>query len=137
MLKQTMWGVAIAGLVLSLAGPGECKPVNLDVLGAEINAKLDKNQDGKLDGFDWARMTKAEKAANATLVSTYYYAKYKEYKKGHLDLSVKADKKVVDAQAAKIVKSLDKDYMFPYTRKNPLFDTALRAFTENSTKYTK
>lgn len=136
MLKQTMWGLAIAGAVLGLSGPGECKPVDQKALGAEINTKLDKNKDGQLNGDDWARMSKAEKASSAAMMSTYFYATYKGFKKlPPLDLSAKADKKVVDAQAAKILKALDKDYMMPYTRKSPMFDMAVRAFTENHTKY--
>ena len=135
MLKTMMVGMAIAGLVLSLAGPGECKPVDYMALGDQINVKLDKDKNGKLNGFDWAKMSSAERTANATLIATYFYAKFKAYKSKSLDLSVKADKQVVDAQAAKIVKQLNKDYLMPYTRRTDLYDSALRAFTENHTKY--
>lgn len=137
MLKQTALTVAIVALIGSTATPAFCKPVDLTVLGAEINLKLDKNKDGQLNGYDWAKMSKAERAANAKLVSTYFLAKYKEFKRKSLDVSGKEDQKIVVAQAGRIQRALDADYLMPYTRKTALFDNALRAFTENHTKYNK
>jgi hypothetical protein len=138
MLKLTAVTVAIAGLMVGLASaPATAKPVNLIVLGAEINQKLDKTKDGQLNGYDWAKMSKPERAANAKLISTYFWAKYKEFKKKPLEVTGKEDQKIITAQAAKIQKRLDADYLMPYTRKTALFDNAIRAFTENHTKYNK
>ena len=52
MLKTTLLGLTIAGLVLSLAGPGECKPVDYMALGDEINVNL-----GSLDAPDQLQPT--------------------------------------------------------------------------------
>lgn len=135
MLKQTALTLAVAALIASVAAPAFAKPVDLTALGAEINLKLDKNKDGQLNGYDWAKMSKTERAANAKLISTYFLAKYKSFKRKSLDVSGKEDQKIVTAQAGRILRALDADYRMPYTRKTALFDNAIRAFTENHTKY--